>query len=75
MPFNNTLNISDSSGTEYVCTIALFADDYIELTINEKLKCDTELGIKLVLFQGLPKKDKIANVKLSAEAISSISGV
>lgn len=55
----DTLNISDSSGTEYVCTIALFADDYIELTINEKLKCDTELGIKLVLFQGLPKKDKM----------------
>ena len=55
----DTLNISDSSGTEYVCTITLFNDDYIELSIEDKLACDTELGLKLVLFQGLPKKDKM----------------
>lgn len=55
----DTLNISDSSGTEYVCTITSLSDDYIELGIDEKLACDTELGLKLVLFQGLPKKDKM----------------
>lgn len=53
------ISVSDSSGTEYFCTIRKMSDSEIFLDITDKMQSNTELGMDIVLFQGLPKKDKM----------------
>lgn len=55
----DSVSVSDSSGTEYLCTIRKISDSEIFLDITDKMQSDTELGMDIVLFQGLPKKDKM----------------
>lgn len=55
----DTISVSDSTGTEYECSVSNILDDEIILDIISKKQSDAELGIKVVLFQGLPKKDKM----------------
>lgn len=52
------VRISDNCGGDYLCEITELTPEQISLHILEK--CDnTELPVKITLFQGLPKGDKM----------------
>lgn len=53
------LTVCDGTGMEYSCEIAAYADGEAVLRILKKAKAQTELPVRLVLYQGLPKKDKM----------------
>lgn len=59
MKIGEKLIACDGQGNDYCCIIAEFEKDNIILSITERKKTDTELPVKLFLFQGLPKKDKM----------------
>lgn len=53
------LSISDGEGMDYSCTIASIERDEVRVNIEESLDSCVELPVKLYLFQGLPKADKM----------------
>lgn len=58
MKAGEQVRISDNCGGDYLCEITEVASEQVELYILEK--CDnTELPVKITLFQGLPKSDKM----------------
>ena len=50
--------ISDNNGASYFCHINSMEDGVVTADIETKEENSSELSTKLVLFQGLPKKDK-----------------
>lgn len=56
---NEEVTISDGQGSDYCCIISEVQSDIIELKIHYKCESSHELSKKLVLFQGLPKRDKM----------------
>ena len=53
------LPLSDGQGTDYFCRILSMERDQICLSIENSWKSYVELPVKLYLFQGLPKADKM----------------
>lgn len=60
------LSIGDSicvcdkqTGENYICEIIEIQKDKIECNIKEKLEFNSESNIKIDVFQGLPKSDKM----------------
>lgn len=51
--------LCDGAGTDYLCELAGSRERNLVATVLEEKKSDTELPVRLVLFQGLPKKDKM----------------
>lgn len=51
--------LCDGDGTDYICELAQTEGKSVIADILEKKASETELPVKLVLFQGLPKKDKM----------------
>lgn len=50
--------ILDGSGMEYRCEIEFITDEVLARVLEAK-KTEAELSVRLLLFQGLPKKDKM----------------
>lgn len=58
MKSGDKVRISDNCGGDFLCEITEVTSDQIALHILER--CDnTELPVKITLFQGLPKSDKM----------------
>ena len=53
------LTVCDGTGMEYLCTVSEFSGGEAILRIAERKQAQTELPVRLVLYQGLPKKDKM----------------
>lgn len=53
------ITICDREGIDYICSIEHFEQNEIYFDVIEKKICDTEPPIKIVLYQGLPKADKM----------------
>lgn len=53
------LTVCDGAGMEYACRIQVLESKEIWLEILSSKVCATELPVKLKLYQGLPKKDKM----------------
>ena len=51
--------ICDKEGMDYLCEIESISSEEVIANIISESKCDAELNAKIVLFQGLPKKDKM----------------
>ena len=51
--------LCDGAGTDYLCELSGSKERNLVATILEEKKSDTELPVRLVLYQGLPKKDKM----------------
>lgn len=51
--------VCDGKGSDYLCEIESFPEKQVKLTIVKKQLSDGELPVKLYLFQGLPKSDKM----------------
>ncbi len=59
MKLGEQVVLSDGNGREYICTINEMAGSEILVHIDSTRETKAELGIRLCLFQGLPKKDKM----------------
>ncbi len=59
MTIDEELLISDGQGKDYCCIISNLSEDEIVAKIIEENSERTELSSKFVLFQGLPKSDKM----------------
>lgn len=59
MKINEQVMVCDCKGSKYLCEITDYPEKQVELTIIEKRVADTELPVRLYLFQGLPKSDKM----------------
>lgn len=51
--------VSDGSGTDYQCSISEIGSDMITASIEDVFKNAAELPVKITLFQGMPKSDKL----------------
>lgn len=49
----------DGEGMDYVSRISEIKGDFVSLAVEKVQDTDTELGCRVVLFQGIPKKDKM----------------
>jgi 16S rRNA (uracil1498-N3)-methyltransferase len=54
--------LSDGKGYDYDCTIKEIGDDKVYLWIKESKPAVSELPVKLVLIQALPKSDKMDGI-------------
>ncbi len=59
MKIGEQVSVSDGSDREYLCHIEKICDDSIELKIEDIFGITSELPCEIVLFQGLPKGDKM----------------
>lgn len=59
MKIGEQLLISDGTGSDYTCTIEELHDDSVDVRIDDLQRDGKELPAKLVLFQALPKSDKM----------------
>jgi 16S rRNA (uracil1498-N3)-methyltransferase len=53
------VRVSDASGQAYFCHITKITSDEVRLAIDFRDELGTEFGHRVVLFQGLPKGDKM----------------
>lgn len=53
------LVVCDGEGMEYLCSIGGFTGKEVVADIIESRASESELPLRMVLFQGLPKKDKM----------------
>lgn len=53
------LTVCDGDGIDYICCINCFEQNKVIADIIEKRDCESEPSIKITLFQGLPKADKM----------------
>lgn len=51
--------VSDGSGTDYQCSISEIGNDRVTADIEDVFKNAAELPVKIILFQGMPKSDKL----------------
>ena len=51
--------ISDGNGTDYECSVVDINDDSVTARIDDVIKNAAELPVKITLFQGMPKSDKL----------------
>lgn len=59
MKIGEQLEISDGNNQRYLCEISVLGTNMVETKIIEKCVSDTEPSSHIVLFQGLPKADKM----------------
>lgn len=61
MRVGEEIAVLDGVGTEYICRLASFSGD-IRADILEKHPVESELPVKITLYQGLPKSDKLEQI-------------
>lgn len=61
MKVGEKVRISDNEGNDFYCAIAQIGSEEVSLVVLERAE-DTEPSLKITLFQGLPKGDKMEQV-------------
>ncbi len=79
MAVGDKLTVSDMQKTEYLCTITSIRPDEVLLHIDETRQNDTELPVRVHLYQSLPKGDKMdyiiqKAVELGAASVTPVTG-
>lgn len=59
MEAGETITVCDGEGTFYECVLDTLSKERIEAQVLNSRQAETELPVKITLFQGLPKKDKM----------------
>lgn len=59
MSENDKIIVCDGNGTDYSCFISELSKNYVKASIAESHKNENEPNIKITLFQGIPKSDKM----------------
>lgn len=58
MRVGEEITVCDGAGVDYSCRIREMAENHVVAQVLSQSASETELGVRLVLFQGMPKKDK-----------------
>ena len=66
------LMVCDGTGMQYSCQIADFSAGEVHLSILKAEKSSTELPVRLKLYQGLPKKDKMELIIQKAVELGAV---
>lgn len=69
------LDICDGQGNDYFCRIEQFTEAAVVLSIEERRASVSELPVRLHLYQGLPKKDKMELIIQKAIELGAASVV
>ena len=67
------VRVCDGAGKTYLCLIRGYEGDRAELQIEEVFEGNTELPSRIVLFQGLPKGDKMELIVQKAVELGACS--
>ena len=59
LKIGDKLIISDGEGLDYQCSITDINSDKVVVSIEDIFKNASELPVKIILFQGMPKSDKL----------------
>ena len=59
MKSGEQIRISDGKSMDYLCEIETLEEDAVYAAIVEEGEGDTELPVKIILYQGLPKGEKL----------------
>lgn len=62
MAVGETIQVCDFSQSEYVCTLSQIRSDTVVAHIVETFRCQTEPPSRIVLYQALPKGDKMDTI-------------
>ena len=73
MAVGDTLTVCDMQKTEYLCTILSIRPDEVMLRIDETRDNDTELPVRVHLYQSLPKGDKMEYIVQKAVELGAAS--
>lgn len=66
------LMVCDGTGMQYTCKIVDFPAGEVRLSIQRIEKASTELAVRLKLYQGLPKKDKMELIIQKAVELGAV---
>ena len=66
------LTVCDGAGMEYICQIEEFLGGEVILLILDRKQASTELPVRLKLYQGLPKKDKMELIIQKAVELGAV---
>ena len=69
------VRVSDGGGKTYLCCVSAYEEKRAVLDILKALDSDTELPSRIVLFQGLPKGDKMGWIIQKAVELGAYSVV
>lgn len=72
MKTGEQLMVCDGMGMQYTCEIAEFPEGEVLLSIQKAEKASTELPVRLKLYQGLPKKDKMELIIQKAVELGAV---
>lgn len=72
MERGENLMVCDGTGMQYTCQIADFPAGEVLLTVLKAEKASTELPVRLKLYQGLPKKDKMELIIQKAVELGAV---
>lgn len=59
MKIGEKIILCNQEGTDYLCEIRVIKEGYVKAEILSAGDSESELPVKITLFQGLPKKDKM----------------
>jgi 16S rRNA (uracil1498-N3)-methyltransferase len=62
MAVGETIQVCDFSQSEYTCTLTQITSDLVVAHIVETFKCQTEPPSRIILYQALPKGDKMDTI-------------
>lgn len=74
---DDNIEVVDSEGKEYICKILDISKEFVEYKITEEVSVQRELKIKINVYQGIPKAQKLDLIvqKLTEIGVSSITPV
>lgn len=67
------VRINDGTGKTYLCCVSAYEEQTAVLDILKELDSDTELPSRIILFQGLPKGDKMEWIVQKAVELGAYS--
>jgi len=62
MKIGEGITVCDSSGTDHECVIETFENDFVVVKIILSKESDNESPFEIIVYQGLPKSDKMESI-------------
>lgn len=72
MRIGEEMTVCDGTGMEYTCEISAFLPGEVTLLKKAEKKASTELPVRIKLYQGLPKKDKMELIIQKAVELGAV---
>ena len=75
LTISDKIIVSDFSGFEYNCEIIEISEGIVKLSILSKSVCSSDSPLKITLFQGIPKSDKLDLIVMKCTELGGSSVV